>query len=173
MTANARRRQGGQATVEFALVAIFLLVLLFAILDFGIFIAGRIAATNAARSAARYAATHPTAWSNASNPSADSIQGKLVSASVPARIVNDDAHVTISYVVPGVGAGVTCGHYSADGNRFVAASGYSQSTCVVPGNLIRVRAVYNYTFATPIAGLVGLSQNVLTEDGEAAELEEA
>jgi Flp pilus assembly protein TadG len=158
--------------VEFALVAIFLLTLLFAIIDFGVFFAGRIAATNAARSAARYAATHPTAWSNSASPPSNSIQGKLVAAAVPARIANDDAHVTVSYVVPGVGGGTTCGQYSAASNGFVAASGYSQSTCVVAGSLIRVRAVYDYTFATPITGLVGVSQNFLTVDGEAAELEE-
>ena len=63
-----KTRQRAQATVEFALVAIILFVMLFAIFDFGLFFAGRITATNAARSAARYAATHPTAWSNASSP---------------------------------------------------------------------------------------------------------
>ena len=167
------RRQHGQATVEFALVAIALLMLLFAIVDFGTYFAGRVAATNAARSAARYAATHPTAWSNASNPPSNTIEGKLVSASVPAQIINDDSHVTVSYVVPGMGAGVTCGQYSAASNAFVAASGYTQSTCVVPGNLVRVHAVYNYTFATPITGLVGITQTMLTVDGAAAELEEA
>src|SRR3989440_1155086 len=118
-TVESSDRQGGQATVEFALVAIVLFVMLFAIFDFGIFFAGRITATNAARSAARYAATHPTAWSNASSPPSNTIQGRLVSGAVPAAISNDDAHVTISYIVPGVGAGTTCGHYSAASNSFV------------------------------------------------------
>jgi Flp pilus assembly protein TadG len=47
------RSKSGQATVEFALVAIALFVMLFAIFDFGLFFAGRITAANAARSAAR------------------------------------------------------------------------------------------------------------------------
>ena len=170
--ARLRGRQVGQATVEFALVAIFLVLLLFAILDFGVFFAGRITATNATRSAARYAATHPTAWSNAANPPANTIQGKLITAAVPAKVVNDDAHVTISYIVPGPGPGTTCGSYKAATNSFVATTGYSQSSCVVAGNLIRVRAKYVYTFVTPLMTLIGASQNAMTIDGSAAELEE-
>jgi Flp pilus assembly protein TadG len=164
--------QRGQSTVEFALVAIVLFVMLFAIFDFGVFFAGRITATNAARSAARYAATHPTAWSNASSPPSNSIQGRLVSGAVPAAISNDDSHVTISYIVPGVGAGTTCGHYSASTNSFVAATGYTQATCVIPGSLIQVHVRYIYTLASPALSALGLNPNSLTVDGSAAELEE-
>jgi Flp pilus assembly protein TadG len=167
-----RRRQTGQATVEFALVAIILFVMIFAIFDFGLFFAGRITATNAARSAARYAATHPTAWSNASPPPYDSIQGRLVSAAVPASVSNDDSHVTISYIVPGTGSGTTCGHYSAASNSFVAATGYTQSTCVVAGSLIQVNVHYVYTLASPALSALGLNPNSITVDGSAAELEE-
>jgi Flp pilus assembly protein TadG len=158
--------------VEFALVAIILFVMLLAIFDFGIFFAGRITATNAARSAARYAATHPTAWSNASSPPSNSIEGRLVSGAVPASISNDDSHVTISYIVPGVGAGTTCGHYSASSNSFVAATGYTQATCVVPGSLIQVHVHYIYTLASPALSALGLNPNSITVDGSAAELEE-
>jgi Flp pilus assembly protein TadG len=164
--------QRGQATVEFALVAIILFVMLFAIFDFGVFFAGRITATNAARSAARYAATHPTAWSNASSPPSNSIEGRLVSGAVPASISNDDSHVTISYIVPGVGAGTTCGQYSASSNSFVAATGYTQATCVVPGSLIQVHVHYIYTLASPALSALGLNPNSITVDGSAAELEE-
>ena len=172
MLAAHRSRQRGQTTVEFALVAILLFVMLFAIFDFGVFFAGRITATNAARSAARYAATHPTAWSNASSPASNTIQGRLISGAVPAAISNDDTHVTISYIVPGVGAGTTCGHYSAASNSFVAATGYTQSTCVVPGSLIQVHVHYIYTLAGPALSALGLSPTSLTVDGSAAELEE-
>lgn len=153
-------------------MAIILFVMLFAIFDFGIFFAGRITATNAARSAARYAATHPTAWSNASSPPSNSIEGRLVSGAVPASISNDDSHVTISYIVPGVGAGTTCGHYSASSNSFVAATGYTQATCVVPGSLIQVHVHYIYTLASPALSALGLNPNSITVDGSAAELEE-
>jgi Flp pilus assembly protein TadG len=166
------RNQAGQATVEFALVAIILFVMVFAIFDFGIFFAGRITATNAARSAARYAATHPTAWSNASSPPYNSIPGRLVSAAVPASISNDYSHVTISYIVPGTGAGTTCGHYSAASNSFIAATGYTQSTCVVAGSLIQVHVHYVYTLVSPALSALGLNPNSLTVDGSAAELEE-
>jgi Flp pilus assembly protein TadG len=164
--------QRGQATVEFALVAIVLFVMLFAIFDFGIFFAGRITATNAARSAARYAATHPTSWSNASSPPSNTIQGRLVSGAVPAAISNDDSHVTISYIVPGVGPGSTCGQYSAASNSFVAATGYTQATCVVPGSLVQVHVRYIYTLATPALSALGLNPTSITVDGLAAELEE-
>ena len=164
--------QAGQTMAEFAIVSIFLVLLLFGILDFGVFFGGKITATNAARSAARYAATHPTAWSNSPNPPSDTIQGKLLTASVPARIVNDDTHITISYIVPGVGPGTTCGSYSAAQNAFVPASGYTQATCVVAGNLISVKVRYTYTFAIPFMALAGANQNPITIDGTAAELEE-
>jgi Flp pilus assembly protein TadG len=170
--ATLRSRQRGQTTVEFALVAIVLFVMVFAIFDFGVFFAGRITATNAARSAARYAATHPTAWSNASSPASNTIQGRLISGAVPAAISNDDTHVTISYIVPGVGAGTTCGHYSAASNSFVAATGYTQATCVVPGSLIQVHVHYIYTLASPALSALGLSPTSITVDGSAAELEE-
>lgn len=162
----------GQATVEFALVAILIFVLIFAIFDFGIFFAGRVTATNAARSAARYAATHPTAWSNAGSPPSNSIQGRLVSGAVPAAISNDDSHVTISYIVPGTSAGTTCGQYSAASNSFVPAAGYTQATCVVPGSLIQVHVHYVYTLASPALSALGLNPNSITVDGSAAELEE-
>ena len=165
-------RQGGQTTVEFALVVVVLFVMIFGIFDFGVFFAGRITATNAARSAARYAATHPTAWSNASSPPYNTIEGRLVSAAVPAAVINDDSHVIISYIVPGTGAGTTCGRYSAATNSFVAAAGYSQSTCVVPGSLIQVEVRYVYTLATPALKAIGLNPGSITVDVTAAELEE-
>jgi Flp pilus assembly protein TadG len=171
-TLESSDRQGGQATVEFALVAIILFVMLFAILDFGTFFAGRITATNAARTAARYAATHPTAWSNAASPPNNSIQGRLVSAAVPAQIQNDDTHVTISYIVPGAGAGINCGHYSAAAGGFVATAGYTQATCVVPGSLVQVQVHYVYTLASPALTALGLDPGSITVDGTAAELEE-
>jgi Flp pilus assembly protein TadG len=158
--------------VEFALVAIVLFVLVFLIMDFGVFFAGRVTATNAARSAARYGATHPTSWSNANPPASNSIQGRLVSSTVPASVVNDDSHVTVSYIVAGPGAGVTCGQFSAATNSFVPATGYTQATCVVPGSLIRVRVRYVYTLATAGLRALGISQNNLTVDATAAELEE-
>ena len=66
------------------------------------------------------------------------------------QVPNDDSHITISYSVPGSGMLTYCGEYSAAQNAFVAASGYSQSTCVAPGNFINVQVTYTYTFVTPV-----------------------
>ncbi|HUZ89201.1 MAG TPA: TadE/TadG family type IV pilus assembly protein [Candidatus Acidoferrales bacterium] len=166
------RSNRGQGMVEFAIVSVVAFAVIFGIIDFSVLFAGRIMSTNAARNAVRYAATHPTAWSNAAQPADDSIEGKLVSAAVPAIIVNDDAHVTISYVVPGPGPGTTCGQYSAASNSFVPVTGFTQATCVVAGSLIRIHVTYIYAFATPVNALLGLSSNPVTLVGEAAELEE-
>ncbi len=166
------RRERGQSMVEFALVAMVAFVVLFGIIDFSLLFAGKITSTNAARNAVRFAATHPTAWSSSASPPPDTIQGRLLSAAIPAVIVNDDAHITLSYVLPGPGAGVTCGQYSAATSSFQPASGYTQATCVQPGSLIRIHVRYVYTFATPLNAMIGRTSNSVTIDGDAAELEE-
>jgi hypothetical protein len=51
--------------------------------------------------------------------------------------------------VPGSAGAVLCGTWSAGSASFVAQSGYTQATCVVPGNLVRVQATYLYGFITP------------------------
>lgn len=147
--AQAAHRQAGQNTVEFAIVSGVLFLLVLGILDFGYLFASRIAATNAARTAARYAATHPTAWTNSTTPASNTIEGQLQLVAVPAVIANDDSHVTISYLLPGSGSATTCGQWSAAANAFVPVNGYTQGTCVVTGSLIQVQATYVYTWITP------------------------
>ena len=164
-----RRTSGGQTLVEFALVAMLLLVLVLGIFDFSYLFAGRIEAYQAARVAARFAATHPTAWSAAANPDRTTIEGNLVLTAVPAKVTNDDAHVTISYWLPGAGAAVQCGAWSASSNAFVPQTGYTQSTCVVAGTLIKVHAVYLYTFITP---MLARTFGTLTVTVDASALEE-
>ena len=165
------RRQRGQAIVEFAICSTVLLLFFTGIMDLGFLFASHVATTNSVRAAARFAAANPTAWSNDPNPPTTSIEGQLKTIAVPAVIVNDDTHVTISYTVPGAGSGTVCGQYSAASNVFVAASGsgYTQATCVVPGHLVTVKASYTYNFMTPF-----LSQpfGSITVFSEAAELEE-
>ena len=145
----SRTRQG-QVTVEFALVSMVLIVFVLGIMDFAYLFAGRLAAYEAAHNAARYGATHPTAWSNAASPPAASIEGHLVLTSAPATVPNDDSHITIAYYLPGAGAPTKCGQYSAAGNAFSAQAGYTQATCVLPGTTIQVTATYTYTFITPL-----------------------
>ena len=144
-----RTRAKGQSLVEFALVSMLFFIFVFAIIDLGFLFAGRVNCYASARAAARYAATHPTAWSNAATPAATTIEGQLNQVALQPKVTNDDAHVTISYYVLGAGSPTLCGSYSAASNSFVAQAGYTQATCVVAGDLIRVRATYTYNFITP------------------------
>jgi Flp pilus assembly protein TadG len=139
----------GQAMVEFALVSMVMLVVVLGMIDFGYLFAGRVSAYEATRVAVRFAAIHPTAWTNAAAPAGTTIEGNLLLTAVPARVPNDDAHVTITYLVPGAGAAVLCGTWSASGNAFVPQTGYTQATCAVTGRLVRIQASYLYSFITP------------------------
>jgi Flp pilus assembly protein TadG len=143
-------RRRGQALVEFALVAMLMFVIVFGIVDFGYLFASRVNAYAATRTAARYAATHPTAWTNAASPAAATIEGQLNLTNLQPKVPNDDSHITIGYYVPGSAGATLCGSYSASSNSFVAQSGYTQATCVVAGDLVRVRATYVYGFITPL-----------------------
>jgi Flp pilus assembly protein TadG len=139
----------GQAAVEFALVSMLMLVFVLGVVDFGYLFAGRVSAYAATRVAARYAAVHPTAWTAAAAPAGNTIEGNLVLRSVPARVPNDDSHLTISYLLPGAGAATLCGQWSAAAGAFQAQGGYTQATCVVSGSLVRIQATYLYQFITP------------------------
>jgi Flp pilus assembly protein TadG len=166
----SRRRQAGQSMVEFALVSMVLLVVVLGIFDFSYLFAGRIEAYQAARVAARFAATHPTAWSASATPDRTTIEGNLTVTAVPARVINDDTHITISYWLPGSGAATQCGAYSASSAAFVPVSGYTQATCLLPGTTIRVHASYDYTFITPMLRTTFSSVTVVVD---ASALEEA
>ncbi len=141
--------QRGQALVEFALVSPMLFLMMLGILEFGFMFQHDVAITNAARSGARWAATHPTAWSNASAAPSNSIEGQVQYAGGTSSIPNDDSHLVINYLVPGGGSPTVCGHYSASSGSFVANSGYTQGTCVVAGTIIQVQVTSPYTFITP------------------------
>jgi len=139
----------GQALVEFALVSMLMLVFVLGVMDFGYLFAGRVSAYEATRVAARYAAVHPTAWSSAAAPGGNTIEGNLRLTAVPAQVPNDDAHITISYLVPGVGAAALCGQWSAASGTFQPQAGFTQATCVTTGRVVRIQATYLYRFITP------------------------
>ena len=163
-----RRAASGQALVEFALVSILLFALVLGIIDFSFLFAGRASAYQGARVAARFAATHPSAWSAAANPDRTSIEGNLKLTAVSASVPNDDAHITISYARPGNGPTATpCGRWSV-ASGFVAAVGFTQATCLLPGTVIDVKATYVYAFITPL--LRGTLRSVtISTDGAAYE----
>lgn len=160
----------GTSVVEFAFVFPILMSLIFGIVEFGTLLTTDIALTNAARSATRWATTHPSAWSNSSSAPSNSIEGQLQGAGGAASIPNDDSHIQISYLVPGGGSPTPCGSYSAGSGSFSGANGYNQSTCLVPGSLIQVQVSYTYSFMTPV--LSGLFPNGITLNTGATMLEE-
>jgi Flp pilus assembly protein TadG len=129
---------------------VVLLLLLLAIVDFGLLFSDRLAMSNAARGGARWASKHPTSWSNATSPDSNTIEGQVQAAGGVVSIPNDDSHVTIAYYDLTGGSAVQCGSYSASSGGFVASSGYTQSTCVVPGAMIQVTITYTYPLLTPV-----------------------
>lgn len=183
MTASPqRRRQSGQGMVEFALVSLLLFTLVFGIMDFGFFYLGKVAATNATRSAARFAAVNPTSWTTANPPAANTIESRLILAAIPAVVTNQDyasgrkSYVTITYTIPGTGGGSVCGQYyiSSPGPGFVGAANgsggyYTQSQCVVAGDIVTIKAVYTYSFMTPLL-TAAFQPGTLTISTQASEL---
>lgn len=163
----AFRREDAQSMVEVGLVLPFLFLMVAGIIDFGMAFSARVALNNAARNGARYAATHPTSWSNAASPASTTIQGQIIAAEGGARLTNDDSHITISYLTT---TGTTCGSYSASSGSFSANTGYTQATCVVPDNTVQVQLTYHYTPITP--GLSKLVSGGFTFTTTAEELEE-
>lgn len=144
-----------QNMLEFALLLPILLFLVMGIIDFGFIFSSRIAIANAARTGVRYATTHPASWSNATPPPANTIEGAIMRSGSISSVSNDDSHITIAYLTS---SGATCGQYSASSNSF---SGGTQSSCVIPNNLIRVTVTTIYRPMTPILRqLVGDSMSV-------------
>lgn len=148
------RIEAGQSTVEFALIASAVVLLLLGIIDFGLLFQQAIGVTNGARSGARWAIVHPAMWSNADPAPPGTIQGAIQNAGAMYRIPNDDQHISITYLaVNGNGSTTTCGSYTT-ASGFVAAQGYTQATCLVPGNIIQVKVSYTYSYITPITAWI-------------------
>ncbi len=171
--------------VEFALVSILLLIVIFGIMDWGYFFAGKVAATNATRSAARYGAVHPSAWTSAQPPASNTIESSLVLLAVPATVTNQDnvsgvkSYVEITYTIPGPGGGTVCGEYYTgtggvhtagfNGASNGAGGNYTQAQCVTAGNIVTVHAVYTYAFMTPLLASA-FEPGTLTISTQASEL---
>jgi hypothetical protein len=65
---------------------------------------------------------------------------------------NNDAHIAIEYFNVNAGTQTLCGRYRVTGAAFVGAGGYSQATCVIPGNLVRVTLTNSYSLVTGLLG---------------------
>jgi Flp pilus assembly protein TadG len=142
----------GQALVEFALVSVVLALLLGAVVEFGFLFSHKLELTNAARSGARWASLHSSTWSANASPDSNTIEGQVRAAGGTSLLPNDDAHLAIEYINVSGSSQTLCGHYSAAGAAFVAAGGYSQATCVIPGNLVRVTLTNSYSLVTGLLG---------------------
>jgi Flp pilus assembly protein TadG len=73
----ASRRDEGAAAVEFALLLIPLLLILFGIMSFGLYFAGSLGLSNASREAARYGVVQNRTCSDISVALRDSVQGTI------------------------------------------------------------------------------------------------
>lgn len=155
------RRSTGQALVEFALVSMLLVLLLGAVVEFGFLFDHKLELSNAARAGARWAASHSSSWSAAAAPASNTIEGQVLAAGGTGALANDDSHVLVEYLALSGSTLVQCGRYSAAGGAFVAQAGYTQSTCVTPGSLVRVTLTNSYPLVTGLlGGVIGASVTV-------------
>jgi Flp pilus assembly protein TadG len=146
------RAQRAQALVEFALVSIFLALLLGAVIEFGFLFGHKIELAGGARAGARWAAGHSAAWSAIASPPSNSIEGQVRAAGGLSQLANDDAHITIEYLAVSGSTTTLCGGYSQTTATFTAQAGYSRATCVIAGNLVRVTLKSPYTLVTGLLG---------------------
>jgi Flp pilus assembly protein TadG len=131
---------------------VILALLLGAVVEFGFLFSHKLELTNAARSGARWGSLHSTSWSANASPDSNTIEGQVRSSGGTTLLPNDDSHVVIEYFNVTGATNTLCGHYSAAGAAFVAAGGYSQATCVIPGNLVRVTLTNSYALMTGLLG---------------------
>jgi Flp pilus assembly protein TadG len=153
--------------MEFALVSIPLFLVVFGIIDFGILFETRLSLDSGTRAAARFGAVQAGALSNANPAPNNTIQGRLQATAGTSRIPNDDAHIVVSYYVPGSGSPTLCGKYSAAGNSITYYAGYNRTTCLAVDNLVQVQVTHAYKFNTPIISNVFSAGVPITTTGMA------
>jgi hypothetical protein len=94
---TSKAKERGQATVEFALVILLLMLLVFGIVDFSRLLFAYATMSNGVREGARYGIVHPPY--NAGNPSDPNTQAIIRHARAMMVLIGGDA--TISVVYPG------------------------------------------------------------------------
>ena len=121
-------------------------------MDFGDLYTQRLELDNAARVGVRWAAKHPTAWTNSASPADNTIEGQIIYAGDTREIPNSDSNITIEYLVYDKVAQTftKCGQWSVSLAAFSPTGTYTRATCVIPGRFIRVTIAYNYPVLTPI-----------------------
>ena len=153
-------RQKGQAIVEFMVVAPLLILLACAIVDYGLYWDTRIGTAQAARDGARYASLYPTRWTSVGGstpPTApippDTIESTILTELQGSRATwyNTDQYLHIEYFDTTNSPYKECGYYSVSANGFVAESGYTEASCVKPGNEVYIELTSTYVPLTPFA----------------------
>lgn len=148
--AAARRAlvpQEGQGLVEFALAAPLLLLLICAVMGFGILLENEVALNDAARSGARFAAAQPSLWSSSQPAAANSIQGAVQHSGSTISIAT--SNITIGYYQAGSGPLTPCGTYS--GGSLSLNIGYPQrSSCLVAGAVVKVTVTGSFQLPVPL-----------------------
>jgi hypothetical protein len=168
-----RGSQRGQSLAEFAVVSSFLVLLVGGVIDISALQANRLAVSNAARGAARWASKHPQAWDNSANPLSQTIEGQAEAAGNGDTILNDDSHVIIKYLTISGTTESLCATYSVSANGgaggLVYQSGFDSTMCPQPGDLISVTIKYDYAYLTPIMSSLFGTAGTLAASAEAVE----
>src|SRR5438270_5976280 len=100
--AHQRKNQRGQAALEFALVTVFLVLLLVGILEMTMFVYAYSALSDAAKEGVRYAIVHGSSATSAAGPAADGgcqTSGSVVSAvkTIAALSLHNISNVKVCY----------------------------------------------------------------------------
>jgi Flp pilus assembly protein TadG len=125
----ARGREEGTTSIEFAIVAPIVLLLLLGILDFGRALNAYVTVGNAAREGLRYAARHPSATAD--------IAGEVRSRSVPL----DTSQLT-----------VTVDYTNDDGATWVAWTSGGSGAVSAGATVVRVVVSYPWSAVTTLVG---------------------
>ena len=158
-TASSRR---GQALVEFAMVTLVLLMLIFGVIEIGRILLVYTTVTDAARQGARYAITHgtPPAGPSTTGTATNTDVGNMQTA-VQAVVKSFLAAGTVNVNSAGLTIATTFPNMSCAG-----ATPSSACSGTTPGNLVQVTVSYPYDLLIsyyPInVTVAGTSQGVIT-----------
>lgn len=146
-----RRREHGQALVEFALVIPVFLLVVFGLIDLGRFVFADSVLSQAAREGARVAAVEAN-WLSSTDTSCGQPGGQACPASVPALVT--DIRNAANGMVAGLGGTIATVYVSCDAPGSEPTGAWIGATCISnrQGNVVSVRIVFTYNPITPVVG---------------------
>src|SRR3982074_958189 len=146
----------GQSVVEMALAAPLLSLMLFGLVDFGRAYFQYVALVNAAREGARVAAYGFSNLSNVASPPQDTVQGRIKLADGGLGIVNNAAHIQITFYDMTASPYKQCAHFNYGTNAIVWDAPYTAPTsgsgqkCPKEGDAVRMLVISDFTPITPL-----------------------